>query len=80
MQHCELQEGVHVCDVSHLTVGGAEETLHHIVNIVVLQVRVISNGRVVTELVPAEARWGVVTVGKDPCWVGGWRVTHSVRD
>ncbi len=36
-----------VC-VSNLTVGDGEEALHHIINIIVLQVRVISNWWVIT--------------------------------
>lgn len=53
--------------VSNLTAGDSEEAVHHIINIIVLQVRVISDWWVMTELVPAEAFRGVVTVGKDPC-------------
>lgn len=55
-----------VC-VSNLTVGDNEEAIHHIIDIIVLQVRVVSDWWVMTELVPAEALWWVVTVGKDPC-------------
>lgn len=56
--------------MSDLIVGNYEELLHHFVNIVVLQVRIISDGGVAAGLVPAEAFGGVVAVRKDPCWVG----------
>lgn len=55
--------------VPHLTVGDGEEAAHNIINIIVLQVRVVSDWWVITGLVPAEARRRVVPIGKDPCWV-----------
>lgn len=55
--------------VSHLSVGDGEESLQHVVDIIVLQVRVVSDRWIVAGLVPAEAIRRVVPVGKDPCWV-----------
>lgn len=60
--------------VSDLIVGHGEEARHHIVNVIILQVRVVSDWGVVTELVPAEALRGVVTVGKDSCLIGQQRL------
>lgn len=57
--------------MSNLIVGNSEELLHYFVNIVVLQVRIISDGGVAAGLIPAEAFWGVIAIRKDPCWVGG---------
>lgn len=57
--------------MSDLTVGDDEESLHHIVNVIVLQVRVVSDWWIITGLVPAEPFRRVVPIGKDPCWVGG---------
>lgn len=56
--------------MSNLVVGNTEEALHHFINIVVLQVRIVSDGGVTAGLVPAEAFGGVIAIRKDPCWVG----------
>lgn len=56
--------------LSNLIVGSSEELLHHLVNVVILQVRVISDGGITAGLIPAEAFGGVVAIRKDPCWVG----------
>lgn len=50
--------------------GNDKELLHHLVNIVVLQVRIISDGGITAGLIPAEAVGGVIAIRKDPCWVG----------
>lgn len=56
--------------MSNLIVDNTEKQLHHLVNIVVLQVRIVSDGGIGAGLVPAEAIGGVITIRKDPCWVG----------
>lgn len=56
-----------VC-VSNLTAGDVDEALHHIIDIIVLQVRVVSDWWVITGLVPAEPCRRVVPVGKDAYW------------
>lgn len=53
--------------MSNLIVGNGEELLHHFVNIVVLQVRIISDGGITAGLIPAEAFGGVIAIRKDPC-------------
>lgn len=57
---------LNIC-VSNLTLGDGEEALHHIIYVVILQVRVVSDWCIITGLVPAEALRRVVPVGKDPC-------------
>ena len=52
---------------SYLVVGRLQEHLHHVVHVEVFQVWVVPDGRVLAGLVPAEAIWGVVAVGKDAC-------------
>lgn len=62
------------CDTTniifYLIVGNSQELLHHLVNVVVLQVRIVSDGWIAAGLIPAEAFGRVVAVRKDPCWEG----------
>lgn len=62
--------------VSNLIVSNREELFHHFINIVVLQVRVISDGGVTAGLIPAKAFWGVIAIRQDPCWVGEGLTQH----
>lgn len=57
--------------VSNLTVDDDEEASHHIINIIVFKIRIVSDRRVTAELVPAEALRRVVAIRKDPCWLTG---------
>lgn len=56
---------------TNLTLGDANKLHHHIVNVIVLQVRVISDWRVSAGLVPAKVLRRVVSIGKDALWMGG---------
>lgn len=49
----------------YLAEGHIQKLLHHLIHIEVLQVWVVTDGSVAAGLVPTEAIWGVVAVGKD---------------
>lgn len=55
--------------MSNLTVGNDEEACHHVIDIIVFKIRVVSDWRVTAELVPAEALRRIVAIRKDPCWL-----------
>lgn len=50
---------------TYLLIGCIEKLLYYLIHIVVLKVWVVSNGSIITRLVPAEALRRVIAVGEN---------------